>query len=105
MEDKAAPVRMTDEEMAKPEASPKPRRKRGPKPAADLDAVTRVGAEFRAAIPPDGSMSAECKATLIAIVATQLDFSRLAIASADMTPEQRVLATALCEVLLKDKVQ
>lgn len=73
---------------------PTPTRKRGPKPAADLDAVTRVGAEFRA-------LPVESRNFAIGVLNANADLSRFALACADLKPEQRTLARAMCDALAK----
>ncbi len=87
--------------MTEPTPDPKPRRKRGPKPAADLDAVTRVGAEFRAIWPLCDTTPDKTVAKMV--VDSPVNFTRLASACADLSEEQRPLAVALCKALAESK--
>lgn len=91
---------MTDPSAPKPDPlhhPAQPKKKRGPKPQADLDAVTRVGAEFRAYI----AISGPSPFALSIVELGNPESARLAEACANLSPEQRELALAMCSALSK----
>ena len=89
---------MSDPAPAAP--APKTKRKPGPKATSPYTAIARVAAEFSAlAIVPGSGLHL----TAMGLIETQTDLTDLATAAADLDDEQRTIAVAMCEAMLKGR--